>query len=725
MVKILFVIGSLQRAGAERQMVLTARGLNELGHTVEILCWDSLGPLAEEARYQGITVRELEKKTNFFQFKPYSYIRAVKSFRPQVIYPYLPKQHLRATLLKWFTRPSKIVWGICASEVDWKLYRLRARFFFPMTVLVSRFADLYISNSETGAAYHTSIGYSVDKMVVIPNGIDTEIFRESQVLRLSQRETWGVDNATIVVGMLARFDPLKGQDLFVQAASILKTQLPNCLFVMTGSHTSEQAREFLNKAKQLNFSENLIIEQATNHPEKFLNGVDVLVMPSLSEGLPNLLLEGLACRTRMVCTDVGDVALALAGREILVPPNEPQSLAEGVLESLSIPRNSENSNPETDSFAELASRTEQVFSTLHYQKKKNQKVLVIGLDKFLRKNRLQLEVLGDLGWTYTVITGDTSENYDEFFTGLDVNHEIVKRKENVLSRVLQLVRVLSTDIHHVELYVAGRATIIFLFLLKIKRKTVVVIERGDIGLMENYSSFMRLGMRYAYRVADQVWFKEPYMLEKLREYRSKNVYFLPNATNLVDEIATEREIDFLWANRMLESRSPHLLIDVMQAGDLQDFKCLLVGFQTTTIEDNYSEYEKSMLLRTSSNTEVRSWTDPDPYMRKSKFFVMFGDKIFGNNALLESMARGTVPIVSESTGIDRLIVHGENGFITGSDYDEIKRCLLLAATMSNSDWKKMSDNARRTIEIRYSPEVWAGDALRLYEGINQKRSLNL
>ena len=701
-------------------MILAARGLSELGHKVEILCWDSLGALSQEARNHGITVRKLTNENRFFHFKPYSYLRIVKSLNPDVIYPYLPKQHLRVTMLKWFTRPSKIVWGIRASEVDWKLYRLSARIFFPMTILLSRFADLFIANSEAGASYHNSIGYSANKMIVIPNGIDAEVFRESQVLRLSQREAWGVDDETIVVGMLARFDPIKGQDLFIQAASILKTQLPTCLFVMTGSHTIEQAREFKNKAEQLNLSENLLIEQASSHPEKFLNGVDVLVMPSLSEGFPNVLLEGLACRTRMVCTDVGDVALALAGREVLVPPNEPELLVQGVLESLQVPRSSVRLIPETNSVGELASRLQQVFSSLFDQKSKVQKVLVIGLDKFQRKNRLELETMGYFGWTYTMITADTSKNFDQFFSGLEISHQIVKRKESAICRFLQLLRVLSTDFHHVELYVAGRATIIYLFLLKITRKTIIVIERGDIGVMENYSSLMRLGMRCAYRMADQVWFKEPYMLDKLRAYRSKELHLLPTATNTVEEITTQRTIDFLWANRMLESRSPHLLVDAMQNRDLLGFKCLLTGFKSIIIENNDSEYEKSMLLHISSNVEVRGWTDPDPYMRASRFFVMFGEKIFGNNALLESMARGAVPVVSSSIGIDRLIVHGENGFITGSDYDAINKTLLIAATMPYSEWKKMSDNSRRTIQSRYSPDVWAGDALRLYEGLEQK-----
>ena len=363
-VKILFVIGSLERAGAERQLILTARGMKQLGHTVQILCWDAYGELAEEATAQGVDVFRLSSEPLFSAPKIFHYLRIVRSFRPDVIYPFLPRQHLRVTLLKWLTAPAKIVWGICASEVNWKLFKLRARIFFPLTRTISQLADLYISNSEKGAIYHTSIGYDPMKMIVIPNGIDREVFRKSLSARREQRKLWRVDETKLVIGMLARFDPLKGQDIFLQAASILQNDLTNPLFVVTGKHTSEEGDAYLLRAAKLGLADNLIIEPATKHPENFLNGVDVLVMPSLSEGLPNLVLEGLACGTRMVCTDVGDVGLALNGAEVLVPPNDPKALAHGVIAQLT--RTTSNTQQEQldDGIQDLAEATEKVFKSI-------------------------------------------------------------------------------------------------------------------------------------------------------------------------------------------------------------------------------------------------------------------------------------------------------------------------------------------------------------------------
>jgi glycosyltransferase involved in cell wall biosynthesis len=202
------------------------------------------------------------------------------------------------------------------------------------------------------------------KMIVIPNGIDREVFRKSLSARREQRNLWRVDETKLVIGMLARFDPLKGQDIFLQAASILQNEISNSLFVVTGKHTSEEGDAYLQRATKLGLEDNFIIEPATKHPENFLNGVDVLVMPSLSEGLPNLVLEALACGTRMVCTDVGDVGLVLNGAEVLVPPNDPKALAHGVITQVASPTPNTQLEQLDNGIQELAKMTEKVFKSI-------------------------------------------------------------------------------------------------------------------------------------------------------------------------------------------------------------------------------------------------------------------------------------------------------------------------------------------------------------------------
>jgi glycosyltransferase involved in cell wall biosynthesis len=90
----------------------------------------------------------------------------------------------------------------------------------------------------------------------------------------------------------------------------------------------------------------------------FLRSIDVFVMPSRWEGLPNALLEALECGANVVATDVPGMAEAAAGSAILVPPDEPALLADAVCRSLDTPKRRTAS---VDSFDEVAANHLVVF----------------------------------------------------------------------------------------------------------------------------------------------------------------------------------------------------------------------------------------------------------------------------------------------------------------------------------------------------------------------------
>ncbi len=338
--RIVFVIGSLGRAGAERQMMMLASGLQNRGHIVSIVCLDGTGGFDEEARQLGLKVLTLEKRFPKLMRSATTYMGHVRDVKPHVVYAFLPKQHIVATLLKPLSRQSKIVWGIRASQIDWKSYRLRARLFFPIATKLSRWADMYIANSWAGAEYHISEGYESKKMRVIPNGIDAAVFHPDDKIRSNIRIEWKAGEEVPVIGILSRFDPMKGNDHFLEVASRVVKQLPSAIFIAVGRHTDEQAEAYFERASLLGLQGKLQLFKTTEQPQHYLNGFDVLVVPSKSEGFPNTVLESLACGTPVVGTNVGDI------REILGPNlsaanyGDIDSLASGVLSLLSRPLSS-------------------------------------------------------------------------------------------------------------------------------------------------------------------------------------------------------------------------------------------------------------------------------------------------------------------------------------------------------------------------------------------------
>ena len=305
--RVLFVIGCLERGGAERQMINLAAGLADREHSVAIALLDGPGSLETEAEERGIELHRLYAGGRLPLPATLRLLRLARRWRPDVLHPYLPRDNGRATLIKPGLRGASLVWGVRSSDLNHGRSSRRARLLWRLVVWASRFADLIIANSHAGAAYHAAQGYPADRLVVIPNGIDTDRFKPDAELGLRFRNEYGIPPGVPVVGMLGRFDPMKGHDEFPEIFAQVCTQVPSAYALVVGLHTDQQGSAFMEKCRMRGVADRVVLRQQTPAPEAMLNAVDVLALPSLSEGFPNVVAEAMACGKRVVAYDVGDV----------------------------------------------------------------------------------------------------------------------------------------------------------------------------------------------------------------------------------------------------------------------------------------------------------------------------------------------------------------------------------------------------------------------------------
>ena len=328
---VVFVISTLGRGGSERQMINLATELNRRGHRAEIATLREPGPLAEEARRAGNPVLPMSRSGRQFA-SLFGLVRYVRRTRPQVVHPYLPRDNALTALLKPFFRGSRLVWGIRSADVDWSQYGRSAKHLWRLVVFLSRSADLHIANSEFGAHVHIDQGFPADKVIVVPNGIDTNRFHPDQRSRTSARSKWQVSPDTCVVGMLGRFDPMKGHDQVLDVVEVALGQRRILHLVVVGLHSPQESHDFMSRAREMGLEDFVTLMPESETPHEVLTGFDVLVLPSVSEAFPNVVAEALSCGVPVAAYDVGDVKEVVDACGTVVPRGDAEALGLAIID---------------------------------------------------------------------------------------------------------------------------------------------------------------------------------------------------------------------------------------------------------------------------------------------------------------------------------------------------------------------------------------------------------
>ena len=181
-----------------------------------------------------------------------------------------------------------------------------------------------------------ALGVPVERLFYIPNAVDLHSLPsayDSEHLR----RTFGLPLKGSLIGTIGRLSVEKGHRFALEAAKLLCEQGIDYHWLMVGSGVErdnlEQTTAVLGLQEVVRFTG----ERAD--ARSIIGGLDLLVLSSLTEGLPNVILEAFAYKTPVVATAVGGVPELVKDEETgwLVPPRDPHSLAQAIREALSNP----------------------------------------------------------------------------------------------------------------------------------------------------------------------------------------------------------------------------------------------------------------------------------------------------------------------------------------------------------------------------------------------------
>lgn len=364
--KLAFLVRSLDFGGAQRQLVTLAKALDKSRFDINILTFYSGQPLEKELAGTGVRVISLDKRGRWDLF-PFllRLLQQTKRLRPDIIHGYLDIPNLLALLLKPFVH-ARVVWGVRASGMELRDYDWLLRLAGRLERLLARFPDLIIVNSVAAREHHIAQGFPERRLVMIPNGIDTEMFQPDMEARAKLRGEWGIAENTCLIGTVGRIDPVKDLSSFLRAAAIVSPQRPDARFICVGTGSSGYEQQLETLSADLGLTERIIWADARSDAAAVYNSLDLLVSSSRSESFPNAVAEAMACGVPCVVTDVGDSALLVGDCGIVVPTGNPEWLATGILAAIRTDADNNGRTRIIENFSDqqLAKRTEEALTSL-------------------------------------------------------------------------------------------------------------------------------------------------------------------------------------------------------------------------------------------------------------------------------------------------------------------------------------------------------------------------
>lgn len=327
--RILHIITALHAEGAQMMLYKLLSRMERRRFDAAVISLSDRGALANKFARINIPVHSINMKAG--RPTPAGLIRLVRKVRqikPDLIQGWMYHGNLAAQLSAALA-PARVpvLWNVRGSHYKLKEEKLETAAIIWLNAKLSGLATRIINNSVVSASGHEqNLGYRADKRVIIPNGFDTSLFVPSAEARTSVRAELGVAKDALLIGLFARFHPIKDHACFLQAASQLMKTHTNIHFVLAGKGIDSSNESLRNLVSRSGISTYVHLLGERSDMPRLSAAMDILTLTSLSEGFPNVIGEAMSCAVPCVVTDAGDSRWIVGSTGRIIPPSDVSAL---------------------------------------------------------------------------------------------------------------------------------------------------------------------------------------------------------------------------------------------------------------------------------------------------------------------------------------------------------------------------------------------------------------
>lgn len=326
MIKITFIVESLDVGGTELSLLKWLRHCDRKIFEPSLISFRK-GALLKELEGINVHTTVIYKKFPFDVFFFYRMVRKLSKVKPDVV-------HCRNGIpaISYGVLAAKMLNIPAISSVHGRTHYIRPNIKTWLWFRIMRLSRTIITVTSGIKDEIVEFG-GVDRQCiqVIHNGIDIDNHAYDSPKGVS-RQKFGLDTKDFVIGSVGNFRPIKGHRYLIKAfADVLKV-IPSAKLVLIGKGEEEGILRSL--AADLNVESQVKFLGYQEDAGRLIGMFDVFVLPSLSEGFPNVLLEAIMAGVPVVAANVGGVPEIVRHRKeaLLVNPADTQGLAAAVLQ---------------------------------------------------------------------------------------------------------------------------------------------------------------------------------------------------------------------------------------------------------------------------------------------------------------------------------------------------------------------------------------------------------
>lgn len=286
--------------------------------------------IEDQVRELGVEVYTLDLlSAHRLVLEVFRLLRLVSRIRPDIIQGWMLHGNL-AALFAGTCLHIPVIWGVRHSRLLLDREKKSSVALERVLRWFSRFPVRIVYNSNNGKRSHEDMGYAPKRSLVIPNGFDTRRFRPSSTIRQTVRKSLDIAEKTVVIGMIARYHPMKDHRTFLQAAALLRRSHAGVTFLLIGRGCERTNVELVSYVNELLLGSDVQLIGERSDVHEMINALDIGTLSSASgEGFPNTIGEAMCCAVPCVVTDVGDSAWIVGDTGITVPPQDAAALSRG------------------------------------------------------------------------------------------------------------------------------------------------------------------------------------------------------------------------------------------------------------------------------------------------------------------------------------------------------------------------------------------------------------